>query len=127
MTLLDLLAFKHMSITDLSKRSGIANSTVNDIAHGKYNLVDCSGRILQAIATSLKMKIEDLLALENEEAPTLLPPFLIDSIAKYRKAIRKKDLSIDCFSVELNSSINVAEVENLISKETANRLRKRYF
>ena len=76
MTFLDLLAFKHLSITDLSKKSGVANSTVNDIAHGRYDLIDCSGRILQAPATALKIKIEDLLALEKEEAATLLPSFL---------------------------------------------------
>lgn len=34
---------------------------------------------------------------------------------------------IDCYSVQLNSSINVVEVEHLISKELADRLRKRYF
>ncbi|MCQ2795765.1 MAG: helix-turn-helix transcriptional regulator [Bacilli bacterium] len=127
MTFLDLLAFKHLSITDLSKKSGVANSTVNDIAHGRYDLIDCSGRILQAFATALKIKIEDLLALEKEEATTLLPSFLNDSITKYRKAIKNEDFSADCYSIELNSSINVAEVENLISKETANRLRRRYF
>jgi len=127
MTLLDLLAFKHMTITDLSKKSGIANSTINDIAHGKYNFIDCSGRILLPIAKSLNIKIEDLLNLEDEEAFSSLPSFLNESITNYRKAIRNSSLSIDCYNMELNSSINVAEIENIISKETANRLRRRYF
>lgn len=34
---------------------------------------------------------------------------------------------MDCYSDQLNSSINVAEVEHLISKEQADRLRARYF
>ena len=75
----------------------------------------------------LDVSIEDLLSLEREEAKTLLPGFLLDSINEYRKAIRKDSTLIDCYSDQLNSSINVAEVENLISKEQANRLRARYF
>jgi len=128
MTLLDLLANKHMTITDLSRAAGVANSTINDIAHGKYNLIDCSGRILQPIAKALNMSIEELLSLEEEEAESLLPSFLNESIKKYRRSIRRDDiLSAGEDMMELNSNINVAEVENLISKETANRLRERYF
>ena len=64
---------------------------------------------------------------EKEEAKTLLPEFLLDSISDYRKAIRKDSTLVDCYSDQLNSSINVAEVEHLISKEVADRLRARYF
>ena len=53
--------------------------------------------------------------------------FLYEAINDYRKAIRKDSTLIDCYSDQLNSSINVAEVENLISKEQADRLRARYF
>ena len=49
------------------------------------------------------------------------------SINEYRKAVRKDSTLIDCYSDQLNSSINVAEVEHLISKEQADRLRARYF
>ena len=57
----------------------------------------------------------------------LLPEFLLDSISEYRKAVRKESTLLDCYSDQLNSSINVAEVEHLISKEQADRLRARYF
>ena len=121
MTFKDLLAEKGLTVYRLSKISDLPKSTLNDIATGKVELLDCSGRTLQ------KIKIEKLLELEPEEATTVLPEFLNDSIDDYRKAVRKRTTLIDCYSDQLNSSINVAEVESLISKETAQRLRKRYF
>lgn len=127
MTFLDLLAYKKMTVSSLSVKSGIPRSTLADIASGKSDILECSGKILLAISKCLNMTIEELLALEREEAKTLLPGFLLDSIVQYRKAIRKDSTMLDCYSDQLNSSINVAEVENLISKEQANRLRKRYF
>lgn len=127
MTFKDLLAEKGLTVYRLSKISDLPKSTLNDIATGKVELLDCSGRTLQKISKCLNIKIEKLLELEPEEATTVLPEFLNDSIDDYRKAVRKRTTLIDCYSDQLNSSINVAEVENLISKETAQRLRKRYF
>ena len=127
MTFKDLLAEKGLTVYRLSKISDLPKSTLNDIATGKVELLDCSGRTLQKISKCLNVKIEKLLELEPEEATTVLPEFLNDSIDDYRKAVRKRTTLIDCYSDQLNSSINVAEIENLISKETAQRLRKRYF
>ena len=127
MTFLDLLSEKKTTVYSLSIHSGIPRTTLTDIASGKADILECSGKTLLAISKSLTVSIEDLLSLEREEAKTLLPGFLLDSIKEYRKAIRKDSTLIDCYSDQLNSSINVAEVENLISKEQANRLRKRYF
>lgn len=127
MTFLDLLAEKKTTVYSLSIKSGIPRSTLTDIASGKADILECSGKTLLAISKSLNVFIEDLLSLEREEAKSLLPGFLLDSINDYRKAIRKDSTLIDCYSDQLNSSINVAEVENLISKEQANRLRLRYF
>ena len=127
MTFKDLLAEKGLTVYRLSKISDLPKSTLNDIATGKVELLDCSGRTLQKISNCLNIKIEKLLELEPEEATTVLPKFLNDSIDDYRKAVRKRTTLIDCYSDQLNSSINVAEVESLISIETAQRLRKRYF
>ena len=127
MTFLDLLSEKKTTVYSLSIYSGIPRTTLTDIASGKADILECSGKTLLAISKSLNVSIEDLLSLEREEAKTLLPGFLLDSIKEYRKAIRKDSTLIDCYSDQLNSSINVAEVENLISKEQANRLRLRYF
>lgn len=127
MTFLDLLAYKKLTIYSLSKKSGIPKTTLADIASGKTNILDCSGKTLLAISKSLNVSIEELLTLEREEARTLLPNFLYDAISEYRKSLREDSTLIDCYSDQLNSSINVAEVEHLISKEQANRLRGRYF
>lgn len=127
MTFLDLLAYNKLTIYSLSKKSGIPKTTLADIASGKTNILDCSGKTLLAISKSLNVSIEELLTLEREEARTLLPNFLYDAISEYRKSLREDSTLIDCYSDQLNSSINVAEVEHLISKEQANRLRGRYF
>ena len=127
MTFLDLLAEKKTTVYSLSIKSGIPRSTLTDIASGKADILECSGKTLLAISRNLNVSIEDLLSLEREEAKSLLPGFLLDSINDYRKAIRKDSTLIDCYSDQLNSNINIAEVENLISKEQANRLRARYF
>ena len=127
MTFLDLLAEKHTTVYELSKKSGVAKTTLFDIASGKTEILECSGKTLLAISKILIVKIEYLLSLEKEESKTLLPQFLWDSISDYRKAIRKDSTLIDCYSDQLNSSINVAEVEQLISKDVAERLRNRYF
>lgn len=127
MTFLDLLAYKKLTIYSLYKKSGIPKTTLADIASGKTNILDCSGKTLLAISKSLSVSIEELLTLEREEARTLLPNFLYDAISEYRKSLREDSTLIDCYSDQLNSSINVAEVEHLISKEQANRLRGRYF
>lgn len=127
MTFLDLLAEKKTTVYSLSIKSGIPRSTLTDIASGKADILECSGKTLLAISKSLNVSIEDLLSLEREEAKSLLPGFLFESINDYRKAIRKDSTLLDCYSDQLNSNINIAEVENLISKEQANRLRERYF
>ena len=114
MTFLDLLSEKKTTVYSLSIDSGIPRTTLTDIASGKADILECSGKTLLAISKSLNVSIEDLLSLEREEAKTLLPGFLLDSIKEYRKAIRKDSTLIDCYSDQLNSSINVAEVENLI-------------
>ena len=127
MTFLDLISNKKTTVYSLSRDSGVPKTTLTDISTGKAELMECSGKTLLAISESLNVTIEDLLSLEKEEAKTLLPQFLVDSINEYRKAIRKDSLLLDCYSDQLNSSINVAEVERLISEEQANRLRARYF
>ncbi len=127
MTFLDLLAYKQTTIYSLSQNCGVPKTTLSDIGSGKADILECSGKTLLAIANSLNVTIESLFTLEKEEAKSVLPEFLIESIAQYRKAVRNNSTLIDCYSDQLNSSINVAQVENLISTEQANRLRRRYF
>ncbi len=59
-----------------------------------------------------------------------LPPFLEESLENMKEAWIKKEsenyLNWDCDYCDLQSSINVAEVENLISSEQAWYLREKY-
>lgn len=55
-----------------------------------------------------------------------LPQFLLESINNLKKAEKEGSSLLDCYLDETNSSINVCEVENLISKEQADLLRSKY-
>ena len=55
-----------------------------------------------------------------------IPGFLAESIKNLEIAKKNKSSLLDCYLDEVNSSINVCEVENLISKEQADYLRKKY-
>jgi len=126
MTFLDLIAEKHLTTYKMSILSGIPKTTIHDISAGESNLMNCNGKTLFELSKILKVSIEDLLMLEKEEKKELLPKFLNESISNLRKSIRSNSTLIGDYYDELASSINVAEVDHLIDKETATRLRKRY-
>ena len=130
MTFIDLLNEKNLTIYKLSKESGVAKTTLFDIASGKSNILDCTARNLLKISNVLKVSIEDLIQLEamiyNPVFEHNVPEFLLDNIENIKKAKRRKSSLLDCYLDEANSSINVCEVENLISKEQADYLRKKY-
>ena len=130
MTFNELLNKKKFTIYKLSKESGVAKTTLFDIGSGKSNILDCTARNLLKISNVLKVSIEDLIQLEptihNPTFERNVPEFLLESIENIKKAKRKKSSLLDCYLDETNSSINVCEVENLISKEQADYLRKKY-
>ena len=66
MTFGDLLLKKNTTVYKLSKESGVPKTTVFDIASGKSNIMDCSGRNLLRLSKVLNMTIEDLLDLDQE-------------------------------------------------------------
>lgn len=125
-----LLKNNEVTIYGLSKKSGIAKTTLFDISSGKSNIYDCSGRILFKLSKALNITIEDLLRLEYEEYnpafEEMVPEFLKEDIILVKKGRRKNDILLDCYLDELNSSINVSEVESLISKEQADYLRNKF-
>ena len=130
MTFGDLLINKNLTVYKLSKDSGVPKTTIFDISSGKSNILDCSGRNLLKLSKCLELSIEDLLNLEQElynpQYDKNIPTFLAESINNLKKARKKKSSLLDCYLDEVNSSINVCEVENLISKEHADYLRKKY-
>ncbi|MCQ2086757.1 MAG: hypothetical protein MJZ37_01585 [Bacilli bacterium] len=127
MTYLDLISERHLTNYRISKQNNIPLTTLQDIASGKSSLLFCNGKTLLELSKILKVSIEDLLNLEKEEDKKAFPKFLTKSIDSLRKGIRNQSSLIDCYYDELASSINVAEIEHYITKETADRLRKRYF
>lgn len=64
MFLNDLLKEKNISRYRLSKESGVAQTTVNDICSGKARIEKCSGETLYKIAKTLGVSIESLI--ENQ-------------------------------------------------------------
>lgn len=130
MRLVEKLNEMNLSIYKLSLESGIAKSTLNDIFIGKSCLYDCSGKTLLSIASVLGISIEELFSLKQEdykiEYERNLPEFLQDGIEKLKKSKRHKDSFYDCYLMEVNSSINVCEVEHIISSDQANYLRNKF-
>ena len=130
MTFGDLLISKNITVYKLSKDSGVPKTTIFDISSGKSNILDCSGRNLLKLSKCLGVSIEDLLSLDQElynpAYDKNIPAFLAESIDNIKKAKKKKSSLLDCYLDETNSSINVCEIENLISKEQADYLRKKY-
>lgn len=130
MTFRELLIKNNITVYKLSKNSGVPKTTIFDISSGKSNILDCSGRNLYKLSKSLGVSIEDLLDLDQElYNPTFiknLPSFLSESIDTLKRKKRENSSLFDCYLDEVNSNINVCEVEHLISKEQADFLRKKY-
>ena len=130
MTFNDLLIERNITIYKLSQKSSVPKTTLFDIASGKTNIMDCSGRNLLKISKALNVSIEQLLELKqvvyNLAYEKDLPIFLAEGIKNLKRAKREHSSIVDCYLDEVNSSINVCEVENLISKEQASYLRKKY-
>jgi len=125
-----LLVNKGYTVYRLSKETGISKTTLFDIFSGKSNILDCRVRIIMKIATALDYDIEELIKLEpipyNPGFEEDLPPFLKENISIIKDKRNKNNPILDCYLDEANSSINVCEVENLISKEQAEYLRNKY-
>lgn len=130
MTFSDLLKEKKYTTYRLSKESGIALTTLFDIESGKSNILDCRGRILLKISQTFNVTIEYLLNLDqelyNKAYEENLPIFLNEGIINLKKAKKSNKIMYDLYLDEVNSSINVSEIENLISKEQADYLRIKY-
>lgn len=130
MTFEELLNQKNLTVYKLSKLSSVPRTTIFDISSGKTNIMDCTGRNLLALSKTLNVSIEKLLSLDRELYNPIyeknIPVFLSEEIESMKKAKRSNSSILDCYLDEINSSINVCEIENLISKEQANYLRNKY-
>lgn len=130
MTINDILYQKGYTIYKLSKETGIAKSTLFDIFSGKSNLLDCRFRIILKLSKALGISLDEIALLEqipyNPAFEENLPLFLQEDIKFLKDKKNKSHPFYDCYIDETNSSINVCEVENLITKEQADYLRKKF-
>lgn len=130
MTITELLDQKEFTIYKLSKVSGISKTTLFDIFSGKSNILDCRLRVILKLSKALGVSINELVSLEpvlyNPSYEENLPEFLLEDIKFIKNKKNKNNPLYDCYLDETNSSINVCEIENLISKEQAIYLRNKY-
>ncbi len=130
MTITELLDQKEFTIYKLSKVSGISKTTLFDIFSGKSNILDCRLRVILKLSKALGVSINELVSLEpvlyNPSYEENLPEFLLEDIKFIKNKKNKNNPLYDCYLDETNSSINVCEIENLISKEQADYLRNKY-
>lgn len=130
MTIEGLLSEKGYTVYGLSKKTGISKTTLFDIFSGKSDIMDCRLRVILKIADALGCEIKDIVCLDpipyNPVFEEDIPEFLKESLAFIKDKRNMKKPLYDCYADEANSSINVCEIENLISKEQADYLRNKY-
>ena len=142
MTLQTYLDRRNMTKYHLSKISGVPKTTILDICAGRSSVERCSAKTVRQLAKALHCSMEDIMALSDEQTETGrpaddsylecgLPDFLQESLQAMNEAWRKLDsgeeyLRWDCDYCSLQSDINSAEVNQIISEEQAWYLREKY-
>lgn len=133
---------RNISKYHLSKISGVPKTTIMDICAGRSDIERCSAKTVQQLAKALGCTMEDIMALsapyddkglpkDSSYLECGLPRFLQDSIQAMMEAWHKLDsgeeyLRWDCDYCNLQSDINSAEINQLISPEQAWHLREKY-
>ena len=133
----------HISKYHLAKISGVPKTTIMDICAGRSDIERCAAGTVRQLAKALGLAMEDMLDMFSRyDAETglpkdrsyfehNLPPFLTISINAMKDAWEKLDRGEeytlwDCDYCDLQSSINIAEVEQIISPDQAWYLREKY-
>ena len=133
---------KNISKYHLSKISGVPKTTIIDICSGKSNIERCSAKTVQQLAKALECSMEEIMEMSvpcsdkrlpngKEYLECGLPAFLEESLNAMKLAWEKLDrgekyLRWDCDYCNLQSDINSAEVNSIISEEQAWYLREKY-
>ncbi len=131
----------HITKYRLSQLSGVPKTTIMDICAGRSDIQRCSAKTVFQLSRALGCTMEDMMAFSppEENGPPEdksylecgLPDFLQESIRAMEEAWRKLDrgeeyLRWDCDYCNLQSDINSAEVNLVISSEQAWYLREKY-
>ena len=140
MNLQSVLNERNISMYHLSKISGVPKTTVIDICAGRSSLEKCSAKTVLLLAKALNCTMEELLEpdydmngkpVDSSYLECNLPVFLADSLSMFKDALKKQENGtsvtlMDCYYCELQSDINSAEVNNIISSKQAWFLREKY-
>ena len=145
MNLQTMLDQRNMTKYRLSQISGVPKTTVIDICSGKSSIDKCSAKTVQLLANALQCSMEDLMKIDPPDAYSKesglpvddtslecgLPLYLQHSLEQMKKSWEiedsgEKDWHWDIYWCELNADINCAEVDQEISHEQADYLRKKY-
>lgn len=143
MNLQTYLDERHISKYHLSQISGVPKTTIMDICAGRSEIGRCSAKTVQRLAAALNCTMEDIMSLASSYdsdtgLPTDksylecgLPELLQKSIEQMKRAWEKLDrnetyLRWDCDYCDLQTDINNAEVDGIISSEQAWYLREKY-
>lgn len=127
MTLLDLLEKNNYTIYHFSKISFIPKTTLIDLCNGKTTINKSRAITIKKIADALGVTMEYIMSLDEANKNYLecnLPEFLQESLKNYKNNTNK--YRYDIYYGILQSDINVAEVEGIITSNQANYLRKKY-
>lgn len=143
MSLQDYLDQHHISKYRLSKLSGVPMTTIIDIFSGKSDISRCAASTIQRLAHALNCTMEEIMDMASpydsetglpKDGSYLelgLPDFLQKSIAAMQVTWDlldngKESFTWDCDYCVLQSDINNAEVNGMISSEQAWYLREKY-
>lgn len=144
MNLQTLLTERNMSMYKLSKLSGVPKTTVIDICSGKSSIERCTAKTVLQLSKALHCSMEDLMKIDNADYHSDsglpknesylekgLPQYLQKSLEATKKSWELKDSGKtdphwDLYWCELNADINSAEIEQEISREQAQYLRRNY-
>lgn len=142
MDLQTYLEQKKISKYHLSKISGVPKTTITDICAGRSDIERCTAKTVMQLAKALECTMEEIMEMaspfdvsglpkDKSYLECGLPAFLQESLEAMKKAWNlldngEKYLRWDCDYCNLQSDINIAEVDSLISTEQAWYLREKY-
>lgn len=127
MTLKELINKKNYTIYSFAKESSIPKTTLIDLCNGKTSINKSQAITIKRIADTLGVSMEFIMLLESPNKDYLeldLPKRLVNSISNFLENI--DTIHYDIYFCELQSDINVCEVDGEISYNQAEYLRKKY-
>lgn len=97
----EYLADNGISIYTLSKRSGIAYSTLNDLVNGKVQITNCKVAVLKHLSDALSVSMDTLYALALHNDDTVMTDYGIGVKVTVRNKSYYSDFTYDGEHIEI--------------------------